>query len=57
MGKGLILESFYAMAFCGDVYKASAVSDDMHHLLHLASGLSVMVKLTICMSLESFYLV
>lgn len=45
------------MAFCGDVYKASAVSDDMHHLLHLASGLSVMVKLTICMSLESFYLV
>lgn len=43
MGKGLILESFYAMAFCGDVYKASAVSGDMHH--HLASGRSVTVKI------------
>lgn len=41
------------MAFCGDVYKASAVSGDMHHLF--ASGRSVMVKLTICISLESFY--
>lgn len=31
------------MAFCGDVYKASAVSGDMHH--HLASGRSVTVKI------------